>query len=450
VTRNDHIPGRVPWYRSEPAPPLALWLCTRLVFVAMALAATMGPDFETHTLYPAWASGLAHGHFPSGDRKWQYPPVAGLVFLAPRALPFLGYATAFALLMLLCDAAVTAMLLVCSRGEGRSVHGLWLWVLGLPLLIQLPYVRFDVAVTALAVGSVLLLTRSAVGSGLLAALGALVKAWPVLVLIGTPRGRATRRSWASAALGLPLIGGATALLFSHAFGFLGEQGSRGIEVESLPGSLLLLARLLGYHATVRYAYGSYQVSGRCAQDLADAAVLLTAAGFGWLLWWRLRARSWSAATPADAALTAMLVFVATSRVISPQYLIWLLGLGATCLVFRSTSQRPVALALLPLTALTTLVYPALWEPLLHGRAVAVLALLLRDAGLLALTACSALRLWRATGAERPPTACPAVRGTREPDRWPPRRSCRPGSEAGRGRPSEWRPFSARAHDRPRW
>ena len=389
-------------WRPGALVPLGVWLCTRAVFVGMALAGTMGADFETHSLYPSWAAELAHGHFPFGDAKWQYPPVAGLVFLAPRALPFLSYPTAFSLLMLLCDAAVAAMLLTGSRGAGRSVHGLWLWTLGLPLLIQLPYVRFDVAVTALAVGSVLLLTRSATGSGLLAALGALTKAWPVLMLIGTPRGRVTRRSWTAAVVGMLVVTGVLALVFTHEFSFLGEQGSRGIEVESLPGSLLLLARMFGYHASVHYSYGSYQVSGRFSDGLADLAVLGTVVGFGWLLWWRLRARTWNAATPADAALTAMLIFVSTSRVISPQYLVWLLGLGAVCLVFTATGQRPVALSLLPITALTALVYPALWTSLLHGhglgRALAVLVLLLRNAALLAATLYSALRLWRGTEA----------------------------------------------------
>ncbi|QMU80003.1 DUF2029 domain-containing protein [Streptacidiphilus sp. PB12-B1b] len=369
-----------------------------MVLVGVALAGAGGATDEVHALYPKWAAELAHGHFPLHDSQWQYPPVAGLVFLAPRALPFLPYASAFALLMLGCDAAVAALLHRASRGPGRSSHGLWLWVLGLPLLLQLPYIRFDVAVTALAVGAVLLLDRRPAAAGTLAALGALIKAWPVLALIGAPRGRATRRSWVSAALSAAVAAGAVALAFRHALGFLGEQGARGLEIESLPGSLLLVARRLGYRGTVGYRYGSFQIGGPHVHGLATAVLLLTVAGFGWLLWWRLRARVWHPATAADAALTAMLVFVTTSRVISPQYLVWLLGLGAVCLAFRDSSQRRTALALLPVTALTTLVYPVLWLPLLHGGALAELVLLLRNTALLALTLHSARALHRSTSA----------------------------------------------------
>ena len=396
----EAVPG-APWYRLDRRTdglraPVACWLLTRLVLVWVALAGVGGTNDEAHQLYPAWAAELARGHFPVHDSQWQYPPVAGLVFLAPRALPFLGYAGAFIVLMLLCDAAVALLLARASRGPGRGNHGLWLWALGLPFLLQLPYLRFDVAVTALAVGAVLLLDRAPVGGGVLAALGALIKAWPVLVLIGAPRGRATRRSWASALVSGAVVSAVLLLTFSHAFSFLSEQSSRGIEIESLPGALLLAARHLGYHGGIAYRYGSFQVSGPYVHGLSSAALLLTVLGFGWLLWWRLRARRWSAATPADAALTAMLIFVTTSRVISPQYLVWLIGLGAVCLVFRDTSQRGVALALLPITLLTTLVYPTLWQPLLDGQTLATVLLLLRDTALLAVTLWSALRLWRAT------------------------------------------------------
>ncbi|QMU67563.1 glycosyltransferase 87 family protein [Streptacidiphilus sp. P02-A3a] len=390
-----------PWYRPDRRPddlraPLALWAVTRLVLVWLALAGASGSNDEAHRLYPYWATELAHGHFPFHDSQWQYPPVAGLVFLAPKALPFLGYADAFVVLMLLCDAVVALLLARASRGPGRGNHGLWLWAFGLPFLIQLAYLRFDLAVTALAVGAVLLLDRAPVRGGALAALGALIKAWPVLVLIGAPRGRATRRSWTSFVASGLAVSGVLLLAFRHAFGFLSEQGSRGIEIESLPGALLLAARHFGYTGTIRYAYGSFQVGGPYVHTLATAALALTALGFGWLLWWRLRARRWNAATAADAALTAMLVFVTTSRVISPQYLVWLIGLGAVCLVFRESSQRPVALALPAIMLLTTLVYPTMWQQLMDGQAWPTALLLLRDTGLLALTLWSAVRLWRAT------------------------------------------------------
>ncbi|QMU72940.1 glycosyltransferase 87 family protein [Streptacidiphilus sp. P02-A3a] len=389
------------WYRLDQWPPevlalLGAWVCTRLLYAAPIIADMAGQQYDIGSLYPTWAAELAHGQFPWNDVTWQYPPVAGLVFLAPRALPFLSYQTAFGLFMLLCDAAVLVMLLAAARGAGRARLGVWVWVLGLPLLGELPYVRFDPAVTVLAVGSVLLLRRSSTGGGILAGLGALVKAWPLLMLIGAPRGRATRRSWFVAGLSCVVLVAVIGVFFTHEFSFLGEQGARGIEIESLPGCALMVAHLFGYSSVIQYSYGSYQISGAYSGQLATLTLALSAVGFLWLLWWRLRARVWTSATTADAAFTSMLVFVTTSRVISPQYFIWLLGLAATCLLFRTTSQRVPALAMLPLTVFTTLDYPVSFGQVLQGEPAAIMVVVVRNLGLLWVTVHSAIRLRRST------------------------------------------------------
>ncbi|MBD0693283.1 hypothetical protein BG452_40840 [Streptomyces sp. CBMA123] len=49
----------------------------------------------------------------------------------------------------------------------------------------------------------------------------------------------------------------------------------------------------------------------------------------------------------DAALCALLIFVVTSRVISPQYLVWLVGVAAVCLTVRRPRPAPGALPLPP-------------------------------------------------------------------------------------------------------
>ncbi|SDN35911.1 Protein of unknown function [Streptomyces wuyuanensis] len=315
------------------------------------------------------------------------------MILAPALFPWLTYFQAFAALALLADAVVTAAL---ARAGGPGGPGVWMWTGGLPLLMHIPLARYDVQVTALAVPALLAVHRRPRLGGALAGLGAAVKLWPALTLLGTPRGRTTRLAWASAAAAAIGAVAALALGLAGPLGFLRQQGDRGVQVESLGGSVLALNRLLGGEGRIEYRYGAFEFTGPYVTPVARASLLLTAAAFLLLLLWRLRARRRSDATPFDAALCAVLLFTVTSRVISPQYLIWLLGLAAVCLTSRHTSQRPVALLLLPATALSTLAYPVLYQDVIDVTPVGGGVVLVRNLLLLAAAVLSARRLWAAT------------------------------------------------------
>ncbi|WP_137994663.1 glycosyltransferase family 87 protein [Streptomyces vilmorinianum] len=355
-----------------------------------------GVGREVYVLYQFWYRQFAHGTFPVNDVTWQYPPGAGLVIMSPGVLPWLTYFQAFVALTLLADAAVT--LALARADSDRVTHGAWVWVCGLPLLLHIPLARYDVQVTALAVLALLALTtRSAAGhrlGGVLAGLGALVKVWPVLTLIGTPRGRTTRDAWISAAATAAALLATLALCFSHSLGFLRQQGGRGVQIESLGGTALALARATGsWPGRVQYRYGAFEYVGPYVSSVGRVALLLTVLAFVWLLLWRVRARTWNEATPLDAALAAVLLFTVTSRVISPQYMIWLLGLAAVCLTSRRTVMRPVALLLLPTAGLSSLAYPVLYDEVVAGSWPGVAVMVVRNGLLLAAALLAARRLW---------------------------------------------------------
>ncbi|MFF9015288.1 glycosyltransferase 87 family protein [Streptomyces sp. NPDC014870] len=358
-----------------------------------------GVSREVYVLYQIWYRQFAQGTYPVDDVTWQYPPGAGLVIMSPGALPWLTYFQAFVALTLLADAVVA--LALARADSSRVTHGAWVWVAGLPLLLHIPLARYDVQVTALAVLALLAVaSRSAAGhriGGALAGLGALVKVWPVLTLIGTPRGRTTRDAWIAAATTVLALLAVLALCFSDSLAFLRQQGSRGIQIESLGGTALALARAADiWPGGVEYRYGAFEYVGPYVSSVGRLALLLTALAFVWLLIWRLRARTWTEATPLDAALAAVLLFTVTSRVISPQYMIWLLGLAAVCLTSRRTVMRPVALLLLPTAGLSSLAYPVLYEEVVAGAWEGVTIMVLRNGLLLAAALLAARRLWTST------------------------------------------------------
>ncbi|GAA2236784.1 MULTISPECIES: glycosyltransferase family 87 protein [Kitasatospora] len=399
--------GPFRWTRPETWPREALalagyWLASRMVMIGMLKSGKAEQAIEVHRTYHGWFQVLQTGTFPVGDVTWQYPPGAALAMLAPGLLPFLTYLQAFALLMLATDAVTQAALVRVSLRRnggvhrGRSTAGAWMWAMALPLMLGLPYGRYDLPVTALAMAALLLLPSRPRMGGALAGIATMVKVWPALVVLGAPRGRGSRQAWAAMCASAAALLLVLATLFHGAFDFLTAQKGRGVEIESLGGSLLQVARVLGWPGDVDQHYGSLEFLGPYVHTVARASLLLTALAFGWLLLWRFRAQRWSAATPYDAALTAVLLFTVTSRVISPQYLIWLIGLAAVCLTQRGSSQRPVALLVLLATAVTTVDYPLFFDALISGGWKGTVVIMVRNGLLLAASLSSAARLWRAT------------------------------------------------------
>ncbi|MER8005821.1 glycosyltransferase 87 family protein [Streptomyces sp. NPDC094149] len=372
---------------------------------------------EVWRLYHHWYDVLTLGTFPTHDPLWQYPPGAGAVLLSPALLPGLTYFQAFVVLTLAADAATALALTHAGRRRNRSFLGAWVWVGGLPLLLHVPLVRYDVQVTALAVISLLTMGRSTRVCGVFAALGAVVKVWPALVLLGTPKGPTTRSAWSWATATGAVALGVFAALFAHPFSFLREQGGRGVQIESLGGTALSLATHAGWPGRVRYQYGAMEFTGPYVRSVAYASLALTAVAFGLLLLWRLRARRWTPATPYDAAFSAVLLFTVTSRVISPQYMIWLLGLAAVCLTSRHTVQRPVAALVVAATAVSAVAYPALYHQVTACTWTGCGLMLVRNGLLAAAAALSFTRVWRSTTPPAPvpaPVVSPGTQGVGSP------------------------------------
>ncbi|MFI6054437.1 glycosyltransferase 87 family protein [Streptomyces violascens] len=386
--------------RTRSAALVASWLATRALMLHLLVTDRLGVGGvtgEVYVLYRRWYEQLGTGAFPFGDPTWQYPPGAGMIMLAPALLPFLTFFQAFTAVTVGCDALIARALVRAGARPGGSVAGAWLWVAGLPLLLHVPYGRYDVQVTAVAVGALLALRRRPGLGGALAGLGALVKVWPLLTLVGAPPGRGARRALLGALGSAAALLAVLALAFDHTLDFARQQGGRGIQIESLGGTALQLAHLLaGHPGRVVYRYGAMEFTGPYVPALATLSLALTGLALCWLLFWRVRARRWTVAVPLDAALCAVLLFTVTSRVISPQYLIWLLGLAAACLTSRQTTQRPVAQLLLPAAALSALAFPCLYDEVMAGSALGTGIMAARNTLLLAAALLSCRRLWTST------------------------------------------------------
>lgn len=405
--------GAGPW-------PYALWALTRawLLACVFKVFTVPGPDVtvDVSVIYRSWYEVLLTGTYPLDDVTWQYPPGAALAILSPALLPFLEYATAFFVLVLLCDALVLGLLLHAGRRPGIRAAGAWVWIAGVPLLGPTVYARYDLMVTAVAVAALLAGVRRPRALGALAAFGALLKGWPALLLVGVRKGRRTRAAWTSAALTAAGLAAAFALWMPGAFAFLAFQRDRGTEVESLGALVFHIARRFGWEGRVELRYGSLEFLGPHVELVSTLALGLGVLALGWLLLWRLRARTFAAHTPAEAAFTAVLLFTVTSRVISPQYVVWLVGLAAVCLVFRGAAMTLPAVLVLVAAGVTLLEFPVGFGRVVASDAWGVTLLLVRNGLLVAASLVAARRLWRSTVPGRPREEGAPLAGGGQPSR----------------------------------
>ncbi|MFI1566024.1 glycosyltransferase 87 family protein [Streptomyces sp. NPDC020490] len=386
---------------------LGTWTVSRLVLLLFVFGVLRfpGPDVTTDVsvIYRGWYEVLRQGTFPLDDVTWQYPPAAALAILSPALLGFLGYAAAFFVLAFLADLTVLCLLLYAGLRPGRRLRGAWVWVAGVPLLGPTVYARYDVMVTAVAVAALLAGARHPRAMGALAGFGAMLKVWPVLLLVGA-RGRS---AWGAAAATGCALAAVFAVSMPGAFSFLAFQRERGTEVESLGALVLHLARQFGWRGEVLLHYGSVEFLGPYVSAVSTAALGLAVAAFGWLLLWRLRANRFAPHTLADAAFTAVLLFTVTSRVISPQYMVWLIGLAAVCLCFRGSRMGLPACLVLVAAFLTALEFPVWFGHVVASDPLGVTLLIARNGLLVVTTLLAALELWQSTASRTPVPSLPA-------------------------------------------
>jgi len=348
------------------------WLASRV----FALASVDMTPWMLHDLevYQSWLANLHDLTFPAADPTWQYPPGASLVFLAAGNWP-IDFRWSFTLVILLIDAALMVTLMVAhARLRPSSWRGVWLWALAGVIVGPIMMVRFDVAPTLFAVLAVVLVGRPA-WSGASTAIGTVVKVWPALMLLALPR-PSLRRGLPSfiVTLAVTLIG--FALLFHDSLSFLANQRDRGLQVESAGALPYLVYSLLGGDVEFGLTFGSIQVLMNGAELVGTIVTVVGLALIAMIGWWRLRGRL-EHVSPGDVALTVMLVSVATSRVYSPQFNTWLVGIAAAAMLSTRTRLAGVAALVVAVSLVTQVVYPWSATQLVTGGASGIVAQIIR-------------------------------------------------------------------------
>lgn len=341
----------------------------------------------SHRYYYDYASEALSGRIPYRDFPFEYPVLTYPLFLIPRLFVsgFEAYRFAFLAEMFAFD--VAAIVLIARQG-GRDVdpatvarrlgwYSLYCFLLG-PLIIG----RFELAPMALAFAAAAWwYSGQGTLGGIAAGVGALIKVFPGVVaapaLVGEVASLRAAKPRGAMALLATLGIGVSAWLWLGG-GRIGESfgyhAARGLEIESLYGGMVLLAgSLTGKAVPWVFDHNAYHVAPEWGSQLSTVSVPIQAAAV--LL---VMGRFWRSGMTEGMrySAAALVAFIVTGKVLSPQYLIWPLPFLA---VLEGRTGRLARQIFLLCCITTALIYPGPGFPgILDHRVGAIWLLNLRN------------------------------------------------------------------------
>jgi hypothetical protein len=297
-----------------------------------------GREYRDVGLYGEYARALLDGRMPYRDVFVEYPPGAFAVFVPPALLPGEAYRHAFKVLMALVGVAiliVAALILVRLGARPRRLYAALTALALAPLALgPVSLNTYDPWPALLVAGALcaLLYQRPVLAFGVLG-LAVTAKLYPAALLplfclaIG-PR-KLMRPLLVFGAVVVAVVGPFALLGWQGLWDSFDAQAERSLQLESFGGALLAAADRLGlYDATVvtgSTAALSRDLAGSLPDGVAVAASVVQAAAIVGVAWVFVRKGANGERLVAASAAT-LAGFLAFSRFISPQYLVWLLPL----------------------------------------------------------------------------------------------------------------------------
>jgi hypothetical protein len=310
-------------------------------------------------LYHRYAQALWSASPPLSALPLEYPPLSILVFSLTLFPPLPDYITVFGLWML---GLVWIGYLAFKRFESALAAEVFLVsgvVGGLSTLLG----RFDIVPAMITVAAYWAARQRRFQLAyLLLGAGTLIKLYPLflvpILMVEQWRALGPGQTWWVPPRPLLRSLGVFALVTAAGFAlarFLSPDGwlaaisyntLRPIQVESVPATLLWIGSWFGSPAWPDHSFHSFNYVGPLDGAIGALSTLSMAGGCLWVYWRQLTGRM----TFARAMLCCVLVVICTSRVLSPQYLIWAIPL----IVLVERDYDPLWMAV---CVATTLIYP---------------------------------------------------------------------------------------------
>ena len=355
--------GEVSWLVSLAPTDIARYECYGLTFWLGGHATTLLPHAQCAFLSSATPQTALH------MLPLEYPPLTVLLFSLPLLVPLPYYALTFALLMTLIAVAIYWLLARSAAPKAAPIFALYLGLAALAVAQE----RFDLVPAACTLVCVLAAERGRWRTAyLVLALGVLLKLYPIVLLpalfLAEQRAYASIPSqrladiwtsptrWQNCLLFFALLIGVMGL-----FALLNVNEAlmrplsyffeRPAQIESLLGSLIWAGGVFGASWTTAFDHGSVNISSALLPILSPLNTVATIGGLLVVLWLQWRKNI----DLAQTCVALLSVLIATGKVFSPQYLIWIIPLLAY-IYARGLTSRVWMACWAAISLLTTLIY----------------------------------------------------------------------------------------------
>jgi hypothetical protein len=356
----------------------------------------INPDVN---LYRIYAGAIAHGWMPYRDFRIEYPPGATGLFSLVWWIPG-QYTNDFSALMLLCLCVCLVGVVSTARALGYSpvrqavAGGI---VAAAPLVLgSIVTARFDLAVAAIVAWMLYCaVTERWRWMWVLLAAGVLVKLVPLALIPMLIVWQARRVDWRAALTGAAAACAAVALVVlpfaiispSGTWYFIAYNMRRPPQFESLVASAFVAAHTVaGTGISVAFTYGSFNVDGSLARvaALVVTGILIALVGVIAIRCARLLMRAYpsrAAEVLVTGAAATMVSLTVSGKVLSPQYMIWLLPVIP---LVGGRTWRAATAVFVAVLVLTQMEFPIYYFNLIDYHPHAVLLLVARNIGLVVL------------------------------------------------------------------
>jgi uncharacterized membrane protein len=363
--------------------------------------------YSSIPLYFFDASQVINGSLPYRDFAVEYPPLAFVFFLLPRLFTstLAAYTVAFQAEVFLFDLLGLYLIYRIARYQGKApwkmliVYSIAVLAIG-PNIIH----TYDIFVAILVLLSLYCFWMGKHKiSWVILALGVMTKIYPVVIapvfLLFYLNTRQYQRMWSGITvftacilvISLPFLFAGPDSYFS----FLSYHAERPLQIETTYSSILMfIGRFSPTFLQLEFGAGSNNLVGPWPEALTQISlgisVFLLLMGYC-LIYYRMKTEKNHLPEIGAYSLLVISILVITSKILSPQYLIWLLPL----LPLLSGRKRYIIWALFAVTgALSYYIYPVLYLELGNFNSWASIVLLIRNICLVLLTVFTGVSLLR--------------------------------------------------------